>query len=252
MDEKIEKYFKELEENDGIEADVKSMNAEKLKGKIEHFRERKEKYQGILKELKKSGERQVSLTDPDSRLMLNNKKTDVCYSVHITVDEKNKLILDHEVVNENDDSSHLNELSCRAKQILGVDKLKVVADANYSDSEELKKCIDNGITPYIPDRNPERKNFLDPDFYKSKFRYDREKDIYICPVGNELRFWTIYNARKERVYRTEKCSICEFRSKCTSNKKGRILTRRDGENAFEDTRKRIKDKQICYRKDRNL
>lgn len=252
IDEKIEKYLKELEENDSIEADVTSTNAEKLKGKIEHLRERKEKYRGILKELKESGEKQVSLTDPDSRLMLNNQKTDVCYSVHITVDEKNKLILDHEVVNENDDFSHLNELSCRAKQILEVDKLKVVADANYSDSEELKKCMDNGITPYIPDRDSERTDVLNPDFYKSKFRYDREKDVYICPAGNELRFWATYDARKEKLYRTEKCSTCEFRSKCTSNKRGRILTRREHEDALEDTRKRIKDNTGMLQKRQEL
>jgi hypothetical protein len=44
------------------------------------------------------------------------------------------------------------ELSNRAKQILEVDKLEVVADANYFDSGEIKKCIDDGIIPYIPDR----------------------------------------------------------------------------------------------------
>ncbi|MGZ6520162.1 MAG: IS1182 family transposase, partial [Bacteroidia bacterium] len=252
IDEKIDRYLKELEENDSIKPDTIPTNAEKLKEKIEHLKERKEKYQDILKKLKNSGEKQVSLTDPDSRLMLNNKRTDVCYSVHITVDEKNKLILDHEVVNENNDASHLTELSCRAKQILEVDKLKVVADANYSDSEELQKCIDNGITPYIPDRDSERRDVQDPGFYKSKFRYDREKDVYICPAGNELRYWTTYTARKERTYKTEKCGTCEFRSKCTSNKKGRILTRRDGENALEDTKKRIKDNADMLQKRQEL
>jgi hypothetical protein len=96
-----------MTENDHDEIDIK-LNAEKLKEQVEQLKKRKEKYQGILKELKESGERQISLTDPDSRLMLSNQKKEVCYNVHITVDEKNKLILDHEVTNENDDSSHLN------------------------------------------------------------------------------------------------------------------------------------------------
>lgn len=64
-------------------------------------------------------------------MMLNNQKKEVCYNVHITVDEKNKLILDHEVVNEHDDFRHLNELSKRGKEILDVDELKVIADAAY-------------------------------------------------------------------------------------------------------------------------
>ncbi len=165
----------------------------------------------------------------------------MCYNAHITVDEKNKLILDHEVVNENDDFNHLNELSSRAKQILEVDKLEVVADANYYDSEEIKKCTDNGVTPYIPERNPQGKADLDPDFYKSKFKFDKEKDVYICPAGNELRFWATYDARKQKLYRTEKCSTCEFKPRCTSNKRGRILTRREFEETVEENRKRVKE-----------
>ncbi len=241
IEEKIEKYLKEMEENDDSEADVKPPDAKKLKEKIEELKERKEKYQGILKELKESGEKQISLTDPDSRLMLNNQKKEVCYNAHITVDEKNKLILDHEVVNENDDFNHLNELSNRAKQILEVDKLEVVADANYYDSEEIKKCIDNGVTPYIPERNPQGKADLEPAFYKSKFKFDKEKDVYICPAGNELRFWATYDARKQKLYRTEKCSTCEFKPRCTSNKRGRILTRREFEETVEENRKRVKE-----------
>ncbi len=241
IDEKIEKYLKEIEENDKVEADIRPPKAEKLKEKIEKLKERKEKYQGILKELKDSGERQISLTDPDSRLMLNNQKKEVCYNVHITVDEKNKLILDHEVVNEHDDFSHLNELSMRAKQILEVDKLEVLADAGYHDSEEIEKCVNNGITPYVPEKNPHGKVNLDPAFYKTEFKYDKEKDVYTCPAGNELRFWATYDARKEKLYRTENCSSCEFRPKCTSNKRGRILTRREFEEAMEENRKRVKE-----------
>lgn len=241
IDEKIEKYLKEIEENDKTEADVKPPKVEKLKEKIDQLKERKEKYQGILKKLRESAERQISITDPDSRLMLNNQKKEVCYNVHITVDEKNKLILDHEVVNEHDDFSHLNELSLRAKQILEVDKLEVLADAGYYDSEEIKKCMDNGITPYIPERNPHGKVNLDPAFYKTEFKYDKEKDVYICPAGNELRLFVTYKAREERLYRGYNCSSCEFRPKCTSNKRGRILARREFEDAMEENRKRVKE-----------
>ena len=65
IDEKIDKYLKELEENDSVEPDTIPTNAEKLKEKIEHLKERKEKYQDILKKLKNSGEKQVSLNPPD-------------------------------------------------------------------------------------------------------------------------------------------------------------------------------------------
>lgn len=252
IDEKTEKYLKELDENDDAEVDIESPNAKKLKEKIEHLKERKEEHQGMLKKLKETGQAQISLTDPDSRLMLNNQRNEVCYNVQTTVDEKNKLILDYEVTTENDDSNHLSEMSVRAKQILEVDELKVVADANYYDSEEIKKCTDNGITPYIPERNTDVRRYLDPAFYKSEFKYNKEKDVYICPAGNELGFWGIYEARAERLYRTEECSICEFRSKCTSNKRGRIIVRRKYDDTLDEMRERMKDSIDIIKKRKEL
>ena len=73
-----------------------------LKTKIQH-----------IKRLKDSGETQVSLTDPDSRAMVNNQRIEVSYHVQMTVDDKHKLILDHEVINEVKDQ---DQLSKRAKR----------------------------------------------------------------------------------------------------------------------------------------
>jgi transposase len=252
IDEKIEAYFKELEINDNSEATISSDDARGLKNKIEILKDRKEEYQELLKKLKESGKSQISLTDPDSRKMLSNQAMEICYNVQVTVDEKNKLILDYEVTNENDDSSHLSEMSERAKQILEVDKLEVLADANYYEAEEIKKCVDNGIIPYIPERNNEVRKDIDPSFYKSKFRYNKEKDIYICPAGNELRFFGAYSARMERLYRSDKCDNCQLRSRCTSNKRGRILTRWEHEDVLDDMRKRIKENKDKVKKRKEL
>ena len=85
----------------------------------------------MLKRLVDSGESQISLTDPDSRAMVNNQRVEVCYNVQVTVDSKNKLILDHEVTNEGTDYDYLSKMALRAKETLGVDKLEVLADKGY-------------------------------------------------------------------------------------------------------------------------
>jgi transposase len=100
IEEKIDKYFKEIEENDNDEAHFTSPDAEEIREKIDLLKGRKEEYQDLLKKLKESGENQISLTDPDSRKMLNNQKMEICYNVQTTVDDKNKLILDYEVTND--------------------------------------------------------------------------------------------------------------------------------------------------------
>jgi len=246
IDEKIDRYFEELEENDNNESNVNSPDAEELKSKIEQLKERREKYQNYLRELKDSGETQISLTDQDSRAMVNNQRIEVCYNVQLTVDSKHKLILDHEVTNEVKDNNQLSKMSKRAKDILGVDELEVTADKGYYDAVEIKECVDDNIIPYIPKPDPgisKRINIPEPPFYKREFRYDKEMDVYICPAGFELSFRNIaeIHGKLMRLYKTNRCADCPFKPKCTRNHRGRIIYRWEDEERLEEMKKRIGD-----------
>jgi hypothetical protein len=179
IEETIEEYLKELEANDKREASVETRKAEELKTKIQWLKDEGEDYRALLSRLIDSRESQISLTDLDSRAMLNNQRVEVCYNVQTTVDSKHKLILDHEVTNEGTDYNQLGEMAERAKE-----KLEVLADKGYYDAEEIKKCVDQGIIPYIPGKGSHKcagRDLPQIPFPESKFRYDREKDSYICP-----------------------------------------------------------------------
>lgn len=242
IEEEIDKYFKELEENDEKESSVNDLSAEELKKKIEWLREHGEEYKGLLQRLIKSGESQISLTDPDSRAMMNNQRVEVCYNVQTTVDSKYKLILDHEVINDGTDQNQLSEMAKRAKEILEVEKLEVLADKGYYDSEQIKECVENGIIPYIPEKTPaHRSDIPRPPYYENKFRYDREKDIYICPEGSELIFRRESEVQEKvmRIYQGEGCENCSSKSICSSNPRGRIISRWEHEEILEDMRDRV-------------
>jgi transposase len=131
IDAKIKDYLDQLDEADQQEAGVKSPTAEQLKEKIEQLRKRKENYEQVDKHLKASGETQISLTDPDSRAMKVGQGSDVCYNVQTVVDEKHKLIVEHEVRNEPTDHHQLSKMALRAKQRLEVADIEVVADRGY-------------------------------------------------------------------------------------------------------------------------
>ena len=242
IEEKISQYFSELEANDLKEADVKDNNGEKIKAKIEELKERMNEYNGLLSGLKESGEKQVSLTDKDSRAMVNNQKVEVCYNVQMTVDDKHKLIIDYEVTNEVKDEKQLSKMGKRAKEILGVKELEVLADKGYYNAVKIKECVENGITPYIPETKPTVSKESNPEFYKSKFKYKKEKDVYECPGGSELSFKkkVKHNGKIMKLYQTEGCSSCELRNKCTQNKKGRIIERWEDEEILEAMRERVK------------
>jgi hypothetical protein len=59
-----------------------------LAEKIEALKKKRGEYAANLTALEKSGERQISLTDPDSRAMAAYTKVGVGYNVQIAVDAK--------------------------------------------------------------------------------------------------------------------------------------------------------------------
>jgi transposase len=242
IEQKIDSYLKEMDEADREEPEVKTPSAEELQKKIEQLKERKEKYEGLQQQLQESGEKQVSLTDPDSRAMVTGHgHTDVCYNVQTVVDSKHKLIVEHEVTNDVTDQGHLSEMAVRAKETLLVEQMEVVADMGYFDGAEVKKCVEAGITPYIakPETSANKKQGL---FTKEEFRYEKQRDCYICPQGEELnfRFETTELGRRIRYYATVRCRECPLKEKCTRNKGGRRITRWISEHLLEEMAERVK------------
>lgn len=258
IDEKIEKYFRELEENDDDdETSTCTSECTDLKAKIEQLKERKEEYQNLLSRLKESGETQISLTDPDSRAMVNNQRIDVCYNVQTTVDEKHRLIIDYEVTNEVKDSNQLSKMAKRAKEILEAENLNVLSDKGYYDALEIKECVDNGITPYIPKPAPtvsKKINVPEPLFYGDKFGYDKERDIYICPAGHEMTFRNRgkHHGRMMKRYKTDRCRHCEFKTRCTRNKNGRTIYRWEHEEILEEMMERVENNRDMIKKRQEL
>src|SRR5271157_3655402 len=69
--------------------------------------------------------------------------------------------------------------------------LDVTADMGYYSWVQLKKCLDMGIIPHVPEVERGRggpKSVPEPPFYKKKFIYDKQSDSYTCPAGNALPF----------------------------------------------------------------
>jgi len=249
IDEKVEKYLRKLDEADEKETDVKTHTTEELKEKIKQLKERKGKYHEYLKMMEESGESQISLTDPDSRAMPKSPKVDVGYNVQVAVDEKHKLIVEQYVTNTVTDVDQLSKISKQAKEELGVEKIKVVADMGYYNGNEIKACEADGIEPYVakPLTSANRKLGL---YGKEKFKYDSHKDCYICPGGQELtyRFDTHEKGRHIRYYATSACRSCKIKRKCTRNKTGRRITRWVDEHIMERMQERVEKNRELMKK----
>ena len=240
----IDEYLRTLETNDQEEAPLPRQDTKMLEQKIAGLNERRQTYEKLLKELEETDGTQVSLTDPDARQMVNHGKAEICYNLQTVVDQKHKLIVEHEVTNDVNDRYQLAQMAQKAKETFRVDTLEVVADKGYATATEIKKCEAQGIVPYVslPEPTERRKsNIPTPDFYHSKFQYDKERDIYICPQNQGLRFLhkTWRQGHWVTIYTTSACRQCAARNQCTINKQGRRIHRSEDEEVIQRMRERI-------------
>jgi transposase len=237
VDQKIDEYLKRMEEADKEEGEEKVVTKEELKEKIAAMGKRRERYKEIEKRLEERGEGQISMTDPDSRLMKTRQGTDVCYNVQIAVDDKNKMIVAHEVTNSPSDQGQLADIGKQAKEALGVAQMETVADMGYYDCRQVKECEEEGITVYIEKPPLSRKTGL---FTKEDFIYNAKKDVYRCPAGAELTYRTEDRREQQRLYATGACIGCSIKSRCTTRAKGRIIKRLTNEEVLDRMALRVR------------
>ena len=101
--------------------------------------------------MKATGQREISLVDPDSRLMrVDSQRLEVGYNIQTSVDAKQHLIVDYDVINNSTDHHQLTKDALAAKQILGVNELDVLSDKGFYVEQDISDCETNGITVFMP------------------------------------------------------------------------------------------------------
>jgi len=226
---KVEEYLAELAAADEADGEAAAkLSAAALKAKIAGIEKYLAEHEKLEQELETSGESQVSLTDPEARLLKTAHGSEVGYNVQAVVDRKHKLIVTYEVTNEGNDLGQLARMAKEAKAALQVEELTVLADGGYCEGSGLKECEEAGITTYVSvpqSKEAERRGVFNAD----QFHYVPERDLYVCPQGEELRYrYTTFDKERNKelkVYMTKACGACPLRAQCTTSKYGRRLKR---------------------------
>jgi transposase len=241
IDEKIAEYLQALDTADSQAPPRPDLSVAVLQERIAQFRERKQHYEQVQQTLLASGESQISLTDPDSRLMPVAMGVEVCYNVEVVVDSKHKLIVTHQVTTDVTDQDQLAPMAKQAKMVLGVEQVDAVADKGFYNGEQVKQCDAAAIHAYVAKPHTSR-NQHKGLFTKDDFGYDKQRDSYWCPQGAELtfRFETEQKGRATRYYATNACGSCPIKTRCTENKGGRRITRWADEQLLEAMAERVR------------
>ncbi|CAN5495846.1 IS1182-like element ISPa22 family transposase [soil metagenome] len=225
IEQSIQRYLDALETADRVQPADLEAKTDRLQETIGKLRERMRQLDETKEQLKSEPGQQRSLTDPDSRSMLQSGKSTglVGYNVQTAVDSKHHLIVAHEVANIGNDRTQLTRMAVAAREVMGKTKLKVFADRGYFNSLEIKACEDAGITAFVP--KPMTSNAkAHGRFGKADFIYIAKDDEYLCPAGERAiyRFSRWEDNLDLRLYWPSACPGCALKHQCTTSSARRI------------------------------
>jgi transposase len=225
LDKQIGKYLAALDAADAAEETEVALGD--TRAALEALRDRRADSAQVLKLMDALELGQVTLTDPDSRLMRTGV---VGYNVQIAVDDRYGLIAHHDVTQNVSDQNQLAAVAKGAKEALGCETLQAVADSGYADAEQINECEEAAVTAFVP--HPRSSNTQGPFFDKSQFVYEPEHDRYRCPAGQILRFHSASPKKQAINYVGVNCAGCALKARCTKAK-ARWVTRHQYEEVLD-------------------
>lgn len=259
IDEKIDEYIALLNENDLQETTDSELTVDNVVNIIYQLQNRRDEYAAYQDELSSSDETQISLTDPDSRLMKTKNGLDVCLNIQTAVDSKNKMIVEFTVENQVQDKNLMSPLAKKTADILNADNLTIVADNGYDSVTDVAQVYNDGMTPVIAggdyeffvETNKEySEEILDYTDGIARSVYFPNRNIFVCPMGKIL-YPNSYNKSKHiaKYVNYQACRNCKH--KCTSTnyyRAERTVRPSEYSNKYDDKELYLKRVQIFQNK----
>jgi transposase len=172
------------------------------------------------------------------------------YNVQTAVDAEHALIVAQKVTTEGNDQRCLLPMAEAAKQAVGApETLNVVADAGYSNGEQVEGCEQQGIVPHVPAHRANNNKGDGTLFDRSQFHYDPQTDTFRCPAGQMLV--RIQLSRRDRCVMyaapSQVCGACSMKARCTTGSR-RWTTRHLHDDALKRMQQRVKPAHMRLRR----
>ncbi len=160
------------------------------------------------------------------------------YSLNYLIDMEGSVIVDVEatptrISKEVDATETMIE---RTEERFALKPKRVAGDAAYGTGEMLGWLVERGIDPHIPVWD-QSEVAADGKFVRADFTYDKDRDLYICPGGKELKTsGTVHDGTTLKyIAKRSDCAVCPLKPRCTTGRERRI-SRDVNEAARETTR----------------
>ncbi|MBN1594237.1 MAG: IS1182 family transposase [Candidatus Coatesbacteria bacterium] len=222
-----------LDEEEELREKLSSMGIESSKNflGIDSLQRLVDRCSQAVEEGEANGSTKVSLTDPESRFMRDGAtgKIGLSYNVQVAVDKERGIPLACDVTQDAVDNNSL----CRVVDEVEMNTCETVeavdGDSGYFNSEQLRRLENEGKDACVADSDTVsamRKSKLSEFIQGERFRYDSERDIFRCPLGNELVFTRLCHRKDGRIHRiyeaVNPCDECPQREICLGGSRNRF------------------------------
>jgi transposase len=234
----VEKLKEAVEKiNQKLRKDPKNKKLKQAKRQLEKdFIPRQEKYEHYTETFQ--GRNSFSKTDEDATFMrmkedhMRNGQLKPGYNIQMGTE--NQFIVGFSIHQRAGDTSCLKDHLEHVKAWLGEYPETLIADAGYGSEENYTYFEEKQIVPYVKYNTfhyEQKKRYKKKKPYRAEnFTYLADKDEYICPQGQTLKYlrtqtYTSYNGYRSsrRIYECIDCQGCPVKAECTRSKYHRRL-----------------------------
>jgi transposase len=208
------KYLKDMELIDQAEDDIEELAKKKaeLEKELAELALKKKSYEDSISLLKEVGERRISTTDVDSRMMRGRYGNYWGYNVQTAVDADSHMVTAIEVTNQQNDKGLLEPMVKASQATTGQKVDEVLADGGYYKIDQLAQLEGEPTQCYVAiNKTPSQAK---DQINNIIFTYVNQEDRYYCGEGKPLDYRR--KKRTGRVYTGRACSGCTKKSVCTT------------------------------------
>ncbi|MDQ2784710.1 MAG: transposase, partial [Chloroflexota bacterium] len=178
-----------------------------------------------------------SRTDPDASPMHTRGNGHPGYHLHYAIDGGKARIILAALVTPAEvmENTPMLDLLWHSRFRWHLRPHHVTGDTTYGTIQNITAIEREGIRASVSLPNYEQRTAYFP---KSRFIFDAERDVYICPQGEQLRQYRYSRTDRQIKYRADKkiCNACPVKEQCTMGKAGRKVERSFDEEYVERMR----------------
>jgi hypothetical protein len=252
---KLEEYLQSLElhdtnENLQEELEVSVISKEvisketasekkELLERIAKLESQLEEYKSYKELMEDKGLVRLAITEPEVNLVKSRDGKFPGYNVQSVTDLKNHMIAEIDETTEENDLHQLTPMINKVRETYNERPLSVAADTGYYNPDAIEEVVASNIDIYVSPKN-------EKDPYGIDFKYDNEKDIYVCSEGKELHLYS-RNVKKRNsiadIYRCKDCKNCTKFGTCTTSENGRVHSRYKNQEFRDSYEEKMRSKE---------